>query len=109
MGPSAALFAERDPPTAILAATDVLAMGIVFAAHSHGIAVPEALSVVGFDDIPLAAATSPGLTTVRMPIAAMAAAAIDIAIGVEPADGGPSIFSPELVVRRSTGAAPAAA
>jgi DNA-binding LacI/PurR family transcriptional regulator len=73
------------------------------------VAVPEALSLVGFDDIPLAAATSPGLTTVRMPVAAMAAAAIDIATRVAPDDGGPPIFPPELVVRRSTGPAPDAA
>jgi DNA-binding LacI/PurR family transcriptional regulator len=74
------LFAATAQPTAIVAATDVLAIGIVFAAQSRGIAVPEALSVVGFDDIPLASATFPGLTTVRMPIAEMVAAAVDIAI-----------------------------
>jgi DNA-binding LacI/PurR family transcriptional regulator len=104
-----ALFAAGSPPTAIVAATDVLAIGILFAAHARGVAVPEALSLVGFDDIPLAAATSPGLTTVRMPVAAMAAAAIDIATRVAPDDGGPPIFPPELIVRRSTGPAPDAA
>jgi DNA-binding LacI/PurR family transcriptional regulator len=103
----AALFAEGYPPTAILAATDVLAMGIVFGAHARGIAVPQELSVVGFDDIPLAAATFPGLTTVRMPIAAMVTEAIEIAVGEGLAAGEarPRVFTPELVVRRSTGPA----
>lgn len=100
-----ALFAGRNPPTAIVTATDVLAIGVVFAAQSRGMTVPAALSVVGFDDIPLAAATFPGLTTVRMPVAEMVTVAIDIAIGGAPAgDGeGRPVFAPELVLRRSTG------
>jgi DNA-binding LacI/PurR family transcriptional regulator len=102
-----ALFGSRTPPTAIVAATDVLAIGILFAAHSRGVGVPEQVSVVGFDDIPLAAATFPGLTTVRMPLADMAAAALDIAIGGAPDDGQAPLFAPQLIVRRSTGHAPA--
>lgn len=98
------LFAGDTPPTAIVAATDVLAIGIVFAAHSRGVQVPSGLSVVGFDDIPLAAATFPGLTTVRMPVAAMVESAIDSAIRDLPADADEtSVFEPELIVRRSTG------
>jgi DNA-binding LacI/PurR family transcriptional regulator len=100
------LFDAPAPPTAILAATDVLAIGIVFAAQSRSVAVPDALSVVGFDDIPLASATFPGLTTVRMPIVEMVEAAIEIAITPQE-DGDPTaVFTPQLIVRRSTGRAP---
>jgi DNA-binding LacI/PurR family transcriptional regulator len=103
----AELFAAATPPTAIVAATDVLAIGIVFAAQSRGIPVPEALSVVGFDDIPLASATFPGLTTVRMPVADMVAAAIEIATAGTPEENGrTAVFTPRLIVRRSTGPAP---
>lgn len=104
----ASLFAARNPPTAVVAATDVLAIGIVFAAQSSGLSVPGALSVVGFDDIPVAAATFPGLTTVRMPVAEMVAVAIEVAIdGAPEGDGkGKPVFAPELIVRRSTGRAP---
>jgi DNA-binding LacI/PurR family transcriptional regulator len=100
----AELFAGAVPPTAIVAATDVLAIGIVFAAQSRGIPVPEALSVVGFDDVPLASATFPGLTTVRMPIAEMVAAAVEIAITAAPEeDVRTAVFTPQLIVRGSTG------
>jgi LacI family transcriptional regulator len=103
----AELFADGTPPTAIVAATDVLAMGVVFAAHSRGLDVPGELSVVGFDDIPLAAATFPGLTTVRMPVGAMVTEAIAIAVGSTPEDDDhTAVFTPELIVRRSTGPAP---
>lgn len=101
-----ALFADGTPPTAIVAATDVLAIGVVFAAQSSGIAVPGGLSVVGFDDIPIASAIFPGLTTVRMPVADMVSVAIDIAIGSAGDGEKTAVFAPELVVRGSTGAAP---
>lgn len=81
----------------------------VFAAHSRGVAVPEALSVVGFDDIPLSSATFPGLTTVRMPIADMVAAPVEIAIAGTPHEDRErtAVFTPQLIVRGSTGATPA--
>ena len=105
-----ALAALSKPPTAIVAATDVLAIGVVYAAHSSGLMIPRDLSVVGFDDIPLAAATYPGLTTVRMPVAAMVSAAIELAIGGLGGPRGLNVsrhsFQPKLVVRRSTGCAP---
>jgi DNA-binding LacI/PurR family transcriptional regulator len=106
----AALLALPEPPTAVVAATDVLAIGIIHAAYEGGFTVPADISVVGFDDIPLAAATVPGLTTVRMPIAAMVAAAVDLAVGAAGADDDePCVlrFEPTLIVRRSTGAPPA--
>jgi LacI family transcriptional regulator len=61
-----------DPPTAIFAASDVQAMGVYEAARQHGLRLPQDLSVVGFDDVPMAQWMSPPLTTVRQPLAEMA-------------------------------------
>ncbi|MEX1296019.1 MAG: LacI family DNA-binding transcriptional regulator, partial [Candidatus Limnocylindrales bacterium] len=70
-----------EPPTAIVAPTDVLAMGMLHEAHQRGLRVPADVSITGFDDIPEAAYTVPALTTVRMPTSAMVLAAVDLAIG----------------------------
>jgi LacI family transcriptional regulator len=69
--------------------------------------VPGDLSVVGFDDIPLAAVSVPGLTTVRMPTARMIAAAVDIVVGDDAPLAGMSnprrvVIEPTLIERRST-------
>ncbi len=58
-------------PTAIFAANDEMAVGVLYAARLRGIAVPEELSILGFDDTPIAARVWPPLTTVRWPIVAM--------------------------------------
>ena len=60
--------AGPERPTAVLAATDRLALGVIEAAREAGLRVPEDLSVVGFDDIPAPRASRPGLTTVRQPL-----------------------------------------
>ena len=61
---------ESEPrPTAVLATSDRLAIGVVEAARSHQLRVPQDLAVVGFDDIPAAKLISPRLTTVRQPMA----------------------------------------
>ncbi len=96
-----------EPPTAVVASTDVLAMGLLHEAHRRGILVPDELSIAGFDDISLAAYTVPALTTVRMPIRDMVAAAVGMVIG----DGQSTardrrqapLVQPSLVVRASTG------
>jgi DNA-binding LacI/PurR family transcriptional regulator len=95
-----------EPPTAIVAPTDVIAMGMLHAAHRRGLRVPQDVSITGFDDIPVAAVSVPALTTVRMPTEAMVEAAVDLAIGPaeEILDFHP-ILEPELVVRASTGPA----
>src|SRR5262249_54842471 len=67
----ARLIEVPEPPPAIVAATDVLAIGLLHAAHTHGLRVPEQLSITGFDDIPMAAYTVPALTTMRMPMSEM--------------------------------------
>jgi DNA-binding LacI/PurR family transcriptional regulator len=61
------LLASEKPPTAILAMSDVLALGALQAAAELGIAVPAELSLVGFDDSPAAALATPALTTVAQP------------------------------------------
>ena len=63
-----ALLRDEPRPTAIIAMSDQLALGVLQAASRLGIDVPSELSVVGFDDIPEAAASEPGLTTVRQPL-----------------------------------------
>jgi DNA-binding LacI/PurR family transcriptional regulator len=102
----AALLGQSPRPTAVVAGTDTLAMGLIHAAYEHGISVPSELSVAGFDDIALASATVPALTTVRMPIAEIVAAGVELAVGEASGDGGRTIFQPRLVVRGSTAAAP---
>ncbi len=107
------LLALPEPPTAVVTATDVLAIGIIHAAYERDLNVPNDLSVVGFDDIPLASALVPGLTTVQMPIAKMVAAGVQLAIGANARKdmdqaSKPVIFKPKLIVRRSTAALGAA-
>ncbi len=75
----------KDRPTAIFAASDVMALEVIDVAKKKGIKVPEQLSVIGFDDNPLNVYSSIGLTTVRQPIAEMARLGLEtlhqIAIG----------------------------
>jgi LacI family transcriptional regulator len=65
------LFALPDPPTAIFAANDQSALGVLDAANEAGLRVPGDLSVVGFDNIPLAMCSVPGLTTVDQSVSEM--------------------------------------
>ena len=105
--PSTCCMDLDEPPTAIVAPTDVLAIGMLHAAQRRGLRVPADVSISGFDDIPVAAVSVPALTTVRMPTEAMIAAALDLVIGPVSAgaDGHP-VLQPELVVRASTGPVP---
>ena len=56
-----------DPPTAIFAASDVVAIGVISMGHELGLKIPDDLAVVGFDDVPMARYMSPSLTTARLP------------------------------------------
>jgi DNA-binding LacI/PurR family transcriptional regulator len=60
-----ALLSSAERPTAILATSDQLALGVIGWAHEHGLSVPNDVSVVGFDDIPTAADATPPLTTIH--------------------------------------------
>jgi LacI family transcriptional regulator len=70
------LLASERPPTAIMAADDEIAVGVLATAHALGIRVPEHLSVTGFDDTPQAAWTTPPLTTVHQHLEGMGAMAV---------------------------------
>lgn len=69
-----------NPPTAIFAVNDVIALGAVQAAADRGIAVPDALSIIGFDDIPMASHATPALTTVAQPRAELGRLAAELLI-----------------------------
>jgi LacI family transcriptional regulator len=75
-----ALLRLAEPPTAIFAANDGMALGVLAAAAKNGLSVPRDLSVVGFDDIPEAEAAWPRLTTIHQPTAEMAEAAVEMLI-----------------------------
>ncbi|MBP2704121.1 LacI family DNA-binding transcriptional regulator [Microbispora sp. RL4-1S] len=95
--------------TGVFCASDLMALGAIRAARERGLSVPGDVSVVGFDDSPLMAFTDPPLTTVRKPIRAMAAAAVQTLIeeiGGTPARHIELVYQPELVVRGSTGSGP---
>jgi DNA-binding LacI/PurR family transcriptional regulator len=104
----AELQALDEPPTAVLCATDILAMGMIHAAYEAGVSVPDALSIAGFDDIPIAAAAVPGLTTVQMPMPEIVSAGVELAVGPgawsagSPEQPPQLVFAPKLIVRRST-------
>ena len=102
----AALLALPIRPTAVVCSTDQLAIGVLHGAAVRGVAVPDELSVVGFDDLPISAFTVPSLTTICMPVHEMAARAVRMAIEGPPAVGYPmvEVLRPELVVRQSSGA-----
>jgi len=108
---TAALLALAAPPTAVFAGSDALAAGAYQAARARGLRVPEDLSVVGFDDTAVCAMLTPPLTTVRQPLAEMAAEAVRL-IGQEQERRGSSAgrgveLATSLVVRQSTAPRPA--
>ena len=69
-----------EPPTAIFAFNDNIAIGVLQAARARGLSVPEDLSIVGFDDIEHATIVTPTLTTVRQPLAEMGRMAVSILV-----------------------------
>ncbi|RVU06277.1 LacI family DNA-binding transcriptional regulator [Novosphingobium umbonatum] len=101
-----ALLRAEPRPTAIFVANDEMAAGALHVAREMGIDVPQDLSIVGFDDTPIAAHIWPPLTTVRWPIRAMAKAAAHKLIRPDQAAEQTAFFRSEFVIRAST--APAA-
>jgi LacI family transcriptional regulator len=95
-------------PTAIFAGNDEMAIGVMKAARDRGLDVPRDLSIVGFDDLPMASRVWPNLTTVRLPIrdmGRMAAEKLTAPIrGLKPDDLDQPEVDPQLVVRDSTAA-----
>ncbi|WP_425321350.1 LacI family DNA-binding transcriptional regulator [Deinococcus humi] len=101
---TALLLGLTRPPSAIFVSGDAMALGTIHAAQDRGLHIPRDLSVVGFDDLPIAAASRPGLTTVRQPLAQIGEVAVQILValaeGREPAV--PPPFATELIEREST-------
>jgi LacI family transcriptional regulator len=100
-------------PTAIFSCNDEMAAGVIHAACQRGLSVPRDLSVIGFDDTPIAAHMWPPLTTVRWPIATMArSAALKLIAGVTEQTSDDQVREPSLfrstLIRRSSVAGPAA-
>ncbi len=101
------LLSLAQEPTVVVASTDLVAVGVLHAAYSLGRTIPDELSVVGFDDILIAAHTVPALTTMRMPMPEIVGAGVRLAIELarDPsASRQPriTVFEPTLVVRQST-------
>lgn len=100
-----ALLSLPDPPTAIFAGNDLQALGVYQAAREARLHIPEDLSVVGFDDLPVATWVGPPLTTVRQPLVQMATAGarlvLRLARGEQPSQTRVELAT-ELVIREST-------
>ncbi len=99
------LLAMSKPPTAIFAGNDEMAIGVMKAARDAGLDVPFDLSIVGFDDLPMASRVWPNLTTVRLPIRDMGRMAAEKLTarsrGLDPAALNQPEVIPSLVVRDS--------
>lgn len=98
-----------EPPTAIVAISDLVAIGIMNEAERRGLVVGRDLSVIGFDDAPMAQYLRPALTTLRQPIAEIGAALIamlEAAIKGTPPVQRQLLLSPRLITRASCGKAP---
>ncbi|MDO5691967.1 MAG: LacI family DNA-binding transcriptional regulator [Pseudomonadota bacterium] len=105
-----AILRAQPAPTAVFACNDLMAIGAVRAAHECGVGVPEALSVVGFDDIELSAYTSPALTTVSQPKQRIGTLAVDMLlerVAGQRREARKAMLQPELCVRASTARCPA--
>ena len=109
-GQAAATRMLRRGVTGIICASDVLALGAIRAVRRTGLDVPADVSVVGYDDSGWLNSTDPPLTTVRQPIESMGKAAVALLVNQMESASFQSeelLFEPELVVRQSTGPAPA--
>jgi LacI family transcriptional regulator len=95
------LLAMTPRPTVIFALNDEMAAGVYKAAYRMGLRIPEQLSVVGFDDSPLASRVWPSLTTVRLPIREMGLRAAAMLLHPPVAGAAALNFSPHLVERES--------
>ena len=108
---AARIAKDRKRPTGVVAVNDLLAYGLLAGFRDAGLAVPADVSVVGMDGLFLSSLTSPGLTTVRLPVPEMAQTIVERVIGrladpaIAPAE---FLFKPTLVQRESVAAPPKA-
>lgn len=105
----ARIFGKPNPPTALFCISDEIAVGCMSYLRSIKLRVPEDVSVIGFDDINLAAAVTPSLTTVRQPITEIGKKAAELLINIienAPVDEKNVILPSELIIRESVAAPP---
>lgn len=96
------LFALADPPTAVFTANDSLAVALIAVASRAGISVPDQLSIVGYNDTPIASMLAVPLTSVRVPFETIAGDALSLLLDEdERAAGAVRVARPSLVVRES--------
>jgi len=103
------LLALPSPPTAVFATTDEVAFGVISGLRSGGLRVPHDVSVIGLDDVPMAAHIEPPLTTIRIPAAELGAAAWRLIAAAREGEAGKAGAEPlsfGLVLRDSTSAPP---
>lgn len=97
-------------PTAIFSGNDIIALGVLFAAMSLKINIPDELSIIGIGDFKGSSAVEPGLTTVRIPAQRIGRRAAEVLVEMIEYQGAPTRheerFSPELLERGSTAAVP---
>lgn len=97
-------IAKAGVATAVFAANDSTALGVLRALHEAGVRVPEDVSIVGFDDIPEAAYMTPPLTTVSQPFREVGQRSLEILLAEIEGDGesgSSTVIPPDLVVRQS--------
>ena len=102
------LLGRSDRPTAIFAGNDEMASGVYGAVHELGIRIPDDLSLIGFDDAPIATRMWPAMTSVRLPVREMGKAAAEklFAQPKEATNAPAAEFTPALIERQSTAPPP---
>ncbi len=102
------LLEAHPRPTAVVAFDDVIGVGIIRAAHARGLRVPDDLSVVGFDDVAIAAFVEPPLTTVAQDMPRLGSLAVDVILARLEGRGDDidTALPGQLVIRQSTGSCP---
>jgi DNA-binding LacI/PurR family transcriptional regulator len=105
------LFRSHPEVTAVMVTADISAIGVLRASYLHGLRVPDDLAIVGFDNISLASAVSPALTTIAQPIRQIADSAVDLVVRQINGNGARPpcsqvLLDTQLIVRESCGGSP---
>lgn len=103
-----ALLDLKDPPTAIFASNDMTALGVMDAVRDRGMRVAADISIIGFDDVPIASAVTPPLTTIRQPLSEMGLRATQMLVELihDPDNHQSSIILPTSLILRGSTAPP---
>jgi len=95
------LLSLPNPPTAIFAANDQMAVAVMMAAQQRGLRIPDDLSIIGFDNTAIAGSVWPSLTTIEQPYDKISHKAIELLDESSPANGGSSVLAHRLIERDS--------